>query len=170
MELNHLSPGGAIGIDPGSASGCVAYVTESSADAWPIGEMTDAELWDLIRALAGIAAVAVLERVGPMPKQGISSTFKFAANYGALRMALAASGVRWGLVSPQDWQRAMQCRTKGDKRVSRARAQQLFPKVKVTAKTADALLLALYARGPLRVPLSAPPWPSCSAEQLGLTP
>jgi hypothetical protein len=40
----------------------------------------------------------------------------------------------------------MKCRTGGDKNISKARAQELFPRVKVTHKNADALLLAKLAQ------------------------
>lgn len=148
LDPASVPPGGCIGIDPGSASGCVAYALGTFAAAWPIADMTDPELWALVSTLAGHARGALLERVGPMPKQGVSSTFKFGKNYGALGMALAASRVRWRLVAPVEWQRACSCLTRGDKRVSRARAQQVFPgpRPKVTAITADALLIAHHAQ------------------------
>lgn len=150
-----VPPGGAIGIDPGSTSGCVAYVAGTSPSAlfsaaWPIGDLTDGDLWTLVSSLARRANGALLERVGPMPKQGVSSTFKFGKNYGALGMALAASQLPWQLVSPVEWQRACSCLTRGDKRVARVRAQQLLPGAHVTAVTADALLIAHL--GHLRFP------------------
>jgi hypothetical protein len=40
----------------------------------------------------------------------------------------------------------MRCLTKGDKNVSKARAQELFPALKITHATADALLIAEYGR------------------------
>ena len=49
-------------------------------------------------------------------------------------------------VLPQTWQGKMGCRTGGDKNISKAAAQRLFPKVTVTHAIADALLLAEYAR------------------------
>ncbi len=164
FDVSALTPGGTLGIDPGSASGAIAYVTETSAHAWPIGELTDAEVWHIVRSLVAVAhaVTAVIERVGAMPKQGVSSTFKFGANYGMLRMALTASGVTWTEVAPAVWQRAMGCRTKGDKRVSRMRAAQLFPQLRITQKTADALLLALYARNSVQgqiVPQTKPQKP-----------
>jgi hypothetical protein len=40
----------------------------------------------------------------------------------------------------------MGCLTRGDKNVSKAKAQQLFPTMKITHAVADALLLAAYAQ------------------------
>ena len=49
-------------------------------------------------------------------------------------------------VSPVKWQTAMGCRTGGDKNVSKAEAQRLWPSLKITHRNADSLLLAEYAR------------------------
>jgi hypothetical protein len=49
----------------------------------------------------------------------------------------------------------MSCLTKGDKNVTKSRAQELFPEVKVTHAIADALLIAEYGRR-IRVDVSDP--------------
>lgn len=89
---------------------------------------------------------AVIERVHSMPKQGVASSFKFGRSYGFLRGCLIASGIPFEEVTPQVWQKALGCLSRGDKNVTKARAQQLFPSLKITHATADALLLAEYAR------------------------
>ena len=81
-----------------------------------------------------------------MPGQGVASSFKFGQGFGHLEMALTASGIPHTYVAPQKWQKELQCLTKGDKNVSKARAQQLFPHIKVTHAIADALLIAEYCR------------------------
>jgi hypothetical protein len=40
----------------------------------------------------------------------------------------------------------MKCRSGGDKKITKAAAQRLFPRMKVTHKNADALLIAEYGR------------------------
>jgi hypothetical protein len=40
----------------------------------------------------------------------------------------------------------MQCLTGGDKNISKRRAQELFPSLKITHAVADALLIAEYGR------------------------
>ena len=40
----------------------------------------------------------------------------------------------------------MKCLTKGDKNVSKRKAQELFPGLKITHKIADALVLAKYGQ------------------------
>jgi crossover junction endodeoxyribonuclease RuvC len=81
-----------------------------------------------------------------MPKQGVSSTFKFGVNYGFLRGMLTAHKIPFEEVTPQKWQKAMGCLSKGNKNVTKAKAQQLFPNLKITHKVADALLIAEYCR------------------------
>jgi len=91
-------------------------------------------------------AFALLERVHAMPKQGVSSTFKFGRSYGGLRMALAAARIPFDEATPGTWQRALGCLSGGDKNVTKRRAQELFPALRVTHAIADALLLAEFCR------------------------
>ena len=81
-----------------------------------------------------------------MPKQGVASSFKFGVSYGLLRMALIASGIPWEEITPNQWQKALGCLSRGDKNTTKARSQQLFPRIKVTHAVADALLLAEFCR------------------------
>lgn len=91
-------------------------------------------------------AVAYIEKVHSMPKQGVASSFTFGRGFGVLIGALAALRIRYEFVTPQTWQKAMGCMSKGDKNVTKAAAQRLFPQVKVTHAIADALLIAEYGR------------------------
>jgi Holliday junction resolvasome RuvABC endonuclease subunit len=75
---------------------------------------------------------------------GVKSAFTFGNGFGHLEMALTAAGIPFERVSPQRWQKALGCLTKGDKNVSKRRAQELFPSMKITHATADALLIAYY--------------------------
>ena len=156
-----------IGIDPG-ASGGIAWLRDGTAT---LRKMPASEQ-DILDVLAAIwqdredfapsepmevkhGLYAMLERVHAMPGQGVASTFKFGASFGALKMALTASRIPYDLVPPGVWQRAMGCLSKGDKRVTRNRAQQLFPGLKITHATADALLMAEYCRRKLSGILAA---------------
>ncbi len=81
-----------------------------------------------------------------MPKQGVTSSFTFGKNYGFLIGLLTAIQIPFKFVTPQQWQKGMQCLTKGDKNVSKSAAQRLWPKVKVTHAIADSMLIAEYGR------------------------
>lgn len=137
-----------IGIDPGQSGG-IAIIAEGLAP-WAVNmPETERDIWDTIRALKSWSdreAVACIERVHAMPKQGVTSTFTFGRGYGALRMALIASEIPFRDVTPQAWQKELKCLTGGDKNISKAMAQQLYPSLRVTHKTADALLIAEWLR------------------------
>jgi Holliday junction resolvasome RuvABC endonuclease subunit len=138
-----------LGIDPGK-SGALAIVDSDGKHVDHIKlieTLDDVWSWLVEHHFAGNGiSFAVLEKVHAMPRQGVSSTFKFGQSFGACEALLTAAGVRHELVTPAKWQQAMGCRTKGDKNVSKRRAQQLWPKVKITHANADALLIAEYAR------------------------
>jgi len=78
--------------------------------------------------------------------QGVSSTFKFGVQYGSLKGILTALRIPFELIRPVDWQRALGCLTKGDKNISKAKAQQLFPDIKWIHATADSILIAEFCR------------------------
>ena len=133
-----------LGLDPG-ASGGIGVVYSGYAPfacKWP---GTEADVWRLIMSHAP-ATHAVLESVHSMPGQGVASSFKFGKHFGMLVGMLTAAGIPYTLVRPQAWQKTLGCLTGGDKNVSKRRAQQLYPNLKITHATADALLLATYCR------------------------
>ena len=161
-----------IGVDPGGSGAMAAIDGRGVVVGVVKNNATEHDLWNTISGWAGVfpSTYAVVEAVHSMPKQGVSSTFKFGVSYGFLRGLLTASGVRFSEVSPSVWQTAMRCRTKGDKNVSKARAQQLFPDVKITHAIADALLLAEYARVTWQlVPAASLPASGCSSRASGST-
>lgn len=133
-----------LGIDPGASGGIARIGLGGIATATKMPE-TERDMWELFAAHAR-PDFAVIERVHSMPKQGVSSSFKFGRNYGFLRGCLIASGIAFEEVAPQVWQKVLGCLSRGDKNVTKAKAQQLFPAIKVTHAIADALLLAEYAR------------------------
>ena len=77
---------------------------------------------------------------------GVVSAFTFGRSYGFLRGLLAANGIKREDVTPQKWQAELGCRSKGDKNVTKAKAQELWPNEKITHANADAMLIAEYAR------------------------
>ncbi len=142
-----------IGIDPGKSGG-IAWITDGKACVEKMPE-TLADLWDLIANNIAVMNVhhgynepikAYMESVHSSPQMGVKSAFTFGQGFGHLEMALTAAGIPFERVSPQRWQKAMGCMTKGDKNVSKRRAQELFPQMKITHATADALLIAEYGR------------------------
>jgi Holliday junction resolvasome RuvABC endonuclease subunit len=134
-----------IGIDPG-VNGAIAWIQDGKPCVEKMPE-TLADLWDLVVSIKfGNECQAYIEAVHSSPQQGVKSAFTFGQGYGRLEMALTAAGIPFERVSPQKWQKAMGCLTKGDKNVSKRKAQEMFPQLKITHATADALLIAEYGR------------------------
>mgnify|MGYP000349606282 CR=1 FL=1 len=133
-----------IGIDPGQ-SGSIAVIFPSGNATWIKLDSTDHDIAGWLQDIQA-NSICRIERVSAMPKQGVSSTFKFGRSFGFLQGLLVAFQIPFELVTPQKWQAFMSCRTAGDKNVSKAAAQRLFPSLKITHANADALLIAEYCR------------------------
>ena len=134
-----------IGIDPGK-SGAIAFIP-SDGEPWTV--RNDCGPHDLAEELGGCEeheCFAHLEKVHSSPQMGVKSAFTFGQSFGELRGILAALRVPFEEVSPAKWQGDMKCRTKGDKNVTKRKAQELFPSLKITHANADALLIAEYCR------------------------
>lgn len=139
-----------MGIDPGKSGG-IAVLSDEWQLVMPMPE-TEADIKEVIKQELDSAKEkeqflrCYLEAVHAMPGQGVVSMFKFGMNYGIIRGILSALGISFETVSPAKWQRALGCLSKGDKNVTKRKAQELFPLLKITHKTADALLIAEYGR------------------------
>lgn len=146
-----------IGIDPGWSGGIAKITSNGIPAAEKFTNRTEHDILDILNDYLMFADVCYVEKVHSMPGQGVVSVFKFGHIYGFLRAIVMAHGIPMKEVSPLAWQTYMRCRTKGDKNVSKARAQQLFPSLTITHATADALLIASYGaaieRGVIDVPL-----------------
>ena len=137
-----------IGIDPGK-DGALAVLCEGGLvsvvpfypDAYKAA----------IRALNG-PAMAVLEHVGAMPGQGVTSMFSFGENFGYLKGLLEAFEIPYELVRPQRWKKELGISGKNQ---SVEVCKRLFPGVSLRKEErsrkdhdgmAEALLMAEFAR------------------------
>ena len=134
-----------IGIDPGWSGG-IAITSSEKNYAKGFTNMTETDIYEEIENVRryGGKCVAYLEKVHSMPKQGVASSFKFGHNYGFIRGCLTALKIPFYEVSPQKWQSTLGCLSGGDKNVTKSMAQRLYPELKITHATADALLIATY--------------------------
>jgi crossover junction endodeoxyribonuclease RuvC len=141
-----------LGIDPG-LSGALAFFfpvapDRVAAEDMPVvdGGIDCATLAARIRQMS--PDLAIVERVGSMPGQGVSSTFKFGASYGCLLGVLGALQIRTILVAPATWKKHF--RLDSEKEKSRALALRTFAKSpehfsrKKDHGRAEAALLAVY--------------------------
>jgi crossover junction endodeoxyribonuclease RuvC len=152
-ECRVLSPVPCIlGVDPG-ASGAISFLFPSNASVISVedvptvaGEIDAATLADHIRQMA--PDIAVIERVGAMPKQGVSSTFKFGMAYGVAQGVIATLKIPVYFVTPAKWKKHFAL--PADKEEARKRALQRWPaRADLFARKkdhgrAEAALLALY--------------------------
>lgn len=141
-----------LGVDPG-ISGAVAFYWPHAPDRvvaedFPTvaGRIDAITLTGRIRQLR--PELAILEAVGAMPGQGVSSTFKFGVAYGTALGILASLCIPVRFVSPTVWKKHW--RLDRDKEKSRALAIQLFPTCaghfarKKDHNRAEAALIARY--------------------------
>jgi len=138
-----------LGVDPGKSGAIAAITSNRDVLGWIKLCETEHDVAAWLRSISERAeCVAALEKVHSMPRQGVSSTFKFGMSYGFVRGLLVANRVPFTDVTPSKWQGDMKCRTKGDKNVTKSAAQQMFPKKakKITHAVADALLIAEWSR------------------------
>lgn len=135
------------GIDPGVGGGIACIDGTGGVGTFKMKGTTEADVWEWFGSRGYYSeGFAVLEKVSSTPQMGVVSAFTFGRSYGFLRGLLIAMKIPFEEVSPQKWQKELNCRTGGDKNISKARAQQLFPNVKVTHAIGDALCLAEYGR------------------------
>lgn len=142
-----------IGIDPG-VNGGIAVMDEAHRVVEVVNmPETPMDILEFFRKYEPSETVAYMEDVGKgMPGQSSSATAKFARHNGHLEMALLALGIRTFKMTPQKWEKMYQLGKSSDysksewKNRLKAKAQELFPDLgkKVTLKTCDALLLAMY--------------------------
>jgi len=93
--------------------------------------------------------IAILELVGAMPGQGVSSMFQFGRGVGMYEGALAALQIPVTYITPQGWQKAVNARSGKDG--NRQRAAEIYPAYaqlfarKKDDGRADAALMAWWA-------------------------
>lgn len=141
-----------LAVDPG-ASGGIAYHDGFTITADPMPKTEGDITQHLMSAILTGIDVAYIEEVGgycgaAMPG---SAMFNFGRNFGFILGVLAARGIRVELVKPQKWQKHFGLGTVKEsggktpwKNKLKAKAQQLFPHLDITLKTADALLILEY--------------------------
>lgn len=144
-----------LACDPG-LSGAIAYFFPSAPDRVAVDDMPvvdgEVEPASIVRRIKQMGpTVAIIERVGPMPRDGAVQAFRFGSAYAAVKVAVACAGVPYHLVTPAAWKRHYRIGGgKEGKEQSRALALQLFPASadlfarKKDDGRAEAALLARY--------------------------
>jgi hypothetical protein len=138
-----------LGIDPGITGGIACLRPDGTivAEDIPVvgGEVDVDALVRKVRALA--PRLAVIEKAQAMPRQGVSSTFKYGTAFGALRAVMTLCEIETHIVSPRRWKNHFGL--DADKEKSRAMAIRLWPGTALFERRkdhgrAEAALLARY--------------------------
>lgn len=126
-----------LGIDPG-ASGAIAFLIdgelEQVMDMPTVTYKSGKSMKRRVSAQALSAMVknldidaCVIEQVGAMPGQGVSSMFAFGRAAGVVEGVMAAHEVAITYITPQEWKRKMRVKSGSGKDASRHRAMELWP-------------------------------------------
>jgi crossover junction endodeoxyribonuclease RuvC len=119
-----------IAFDPGQKGGiAIHHQGITTAHPMPLaGKTLDLpSIADLVRSHS--PSIAVIEKVGAMPGQGVTSTFTFGMGYGQLQGLLAGMGTPIELVTPQAWKKLVLAGTPKDKDAAIAYCRRAFPDV-----------------------------------------
>ena len=143
-----------MGLDPG-ATGGAAILLQRGENKYVITRSTtgESDFLDLLRSINAKEKIVVMEKVGGFIK-GVeapgSAMFKFGDGNGYMRGALDALGWRRLPVHQSSWQAKLSLGKRGTRTKTQWKnhlkdaAARLYPGVKVTLATADALLLLEY--------------------------
>lgn len=150
------------GIDPGKTGAMVHLFPNDDVLVFRVplmvqnGKETPSEAeWARTWGCTEAADMYVIERVGSMPGQGVSSTFKFGNTFGFVKALAYMQARPTHLVTPSVWKGKMGL-LKSDKNAARELARRMLPKLApyITRVkddgVAEAALLALYGRRFLR--------------------
>lgn len=149
-----------IGVDPGK-KGAYAVIRENadgtqnvSAKAWDdeqfVNDMTDLVSWTERR---NGNVFCVVEKVGAMPGQGVTSMFSFGKSCGYIEGVLRAVKIPYQLVPPRTWKKEWSLTN--DKNLSIETCKKLFPNVSLKATErcrndsdglAEAILMAAWGK------------------------
>lgn len=142
-----------IGIDPGKDGALAVIIDSGKASIVPFDQDAYRLVLRQFCMQARMAQTrAVLEHVGAMPGQGVTSMFSFGENFGYLKGLLEAFEIPYELVRPQRWKKEFGISGKNQ---SVEACKRLFPGVSLRRTErckkdhdgmAEALLMAEFAR------------------------
>ena len=139
-----------LGVDPGKSGSMVAISAKGEFHAISLARDLDCQA-NMLASIAHRVKATTLEKVHSSPQMGVVSAFSFGKSFGNCEAMLTALGLPFEYVSPQKWQRAMDCMTGGDKNITKHFAQTLVSEsIRITHRTADATILAHYTMGRIR--------------------
>ncbi len=149
-----------IGIDPGKSGAYAIIDTCGGRDAYTYGLLNDEYIDDFVYEMqilgfkqSSCDIFVCIEKVGAMPKQGVTSTFNFGKAAGFVEGVVRANYIPYQLVPPREWKKEFGLNS--DKAKSVEVCKRLFPTVNLKRTErcrkdhdgiAEALLMAEYGR------------------------
>ena len=151
-----------IGIDPGLSGGIAILDDLKIFDLFdmPImaegkknkNQLNSAQLVNIIKKniISGSTSV-IVEQVGAMPGQGVTSMFNFGQTFGSIKGICAALNLPIFFVRPAKWKKHFEL-INSSKDASRTKVIEMYPSVseklsrKKDVNKADAILIARYFR------------------------
>lgn len=140
-----------VGIDPGKR-GAYAAINGDGVEVYPWDDVFFAQHMKGLIA-SGEKVMAVVEKVGAMPGQGVTSMFTFGKSAGYIEGVLTALSIPYQLIPPRKWKGEFGLNA--DKAGSVRVCKKLFPNVRLLPTgrcrresdgMAEALLICLYAK------------------------
>lgn len=120
------------GVDPGM-SGAIAFICRGGERLdiidMPVvaGQVSFGALIEKLEPYRAVDTMIYVENVHAMPKQGVSSTFKFGMGFGGVLGVLAARAFPYTRIEPSVWKRAVGLPAGAPKELSVKRAMEVFP-------------------------------------------
>ena len=141
-----------IGIDPGKSGG-IAVLTGKTVKVYACPRTVEDMAVLMGLCLSDVSAYEVkvsVEKVWAFPTDARSRAFSFGENYGQWQGILASHEIEPMYVTPKAWQSHFDIKKGLPKNIRKKMLKQMardkYPDTKkITLKTADALLIALYA-------------------------
>lgn len=131
-----------------------AYVLPKAGKELDI-QLLSADISNFLSAYPGANPIGIIEKVGAMPGQGVTSMFSFGKVYGMLQGLLAGYHIPIHLVTPQSWKKVVLAGTSKDKDAAIAYCRRVYPQIDLKASPrcrkahdgiADAICLWEYAK------------------------
>lgn len=138
-----------IAIDPGIAGGIAHKITNCTVMAGKCPE-TQREIVQSIKDLVDAAKYknidtikCIIESVHAFPGEGVKSVWTFSGNFHTWTTSLIALDIPFKTIRPQEWQKQMGLPPEKRERklALKVYAQNMYPHLKVTYATADALAI-----------------------------
>ncbi len=152
-----------IGIDPGLSGGIAVLDDSKIFDIFDMPVMSEgkknknqlnsAQLVNIIKKhiLTNDETLVIVEQVGAMPGQGVTSMFNFGQTFGSIKGICAALGLPIFYVRPAKWKKHFEL-INSSKDASRTKVIEMYPSIserlskKKDVNKADAILIARYFR------------------------